>query len=186
MTMIHPSREELINYYYGWLPARRATTVAAHMASCPFCALDTLLAEDYFEIVADTLPPTIPVRPAARETALGHLRRLVAQLVTRPAMALAGQDTANTPMLYEIGGVQIALQFVTMEAEVGIMGLVTGVEEWPLEAQLRVAAGNSGGMVVQVDEAGQFYFATVPTPPYEVVIVTPTLEIEVHVAAARS
>lgn len=184
MTIVHPSREELINYYYGWLPPHRATMVAAHMESCPFCALDTILAEDYFELVADTLPTVTPAHPTLWETALGQIQRVVAQLVTRPAMALAGQEESDTPTIYEIGGVQIALRVVEMDEEKGIMGLVTGLEDVPLEAQLRVAEGSDGGMVVPVDEAGQFYFALVPATAYDVVILAPTLEIEVHVSAA--
>jgi hypothetical protein len=184
MTMVHPSREELINYHYGWLPPQDTTRVAAHLKSCPFCALDTVLAEDYFELVADTLPVVNSSRPTLHESVLGQIQRVVAYQVTRATMALAGQEAADAPTIYESGGVQIALRVVEMDEEKGIMGLVTGLEDLPLEAQLRVAEGRGGGMLVPVDEAGQFYFACVPTTAYDVVIIAPTMEIEIHVSGA--
>lgn len=184
MTLVHPSREELIHYHYGWLPPHDTTRVATHLKTCPFCALDTVLAEDYFELVADTLPRATPPRPALRESVMGQIQRMVAHLVTRPTMALAGQETTDAPIIYETGGVQIALRVVDMDEERGMMGLVTGLEEVPLEAQVRVADGKGGGMVAPVDEAGQFYFASVPTTAYDVVIITPTMEIAIHVSAA--
>jgi hypothetical protein len=47
-----------------------------------------------------------------------------------------------------------------------------------------VAEGRGGGIIAPVDEAGQFYFASVPTTAYDVVIIAPTMEIEIHVSAA--
>jgi hypothetical protein len=180
MANIHPTRLELIDYAYGWLPPARTAAIAAHLAKCPFCTMDAILKDDYLEMLADTLPQAA-VSPAALSTALDTLQRWVATIVTRPTMALAGTHEADMPMIYEVEGVQVALRLVEEEASTSrtLMGLVTGIESTPLYAQLSRPTSAQPLAHVEIDAAGQFYIQNVDIDTYDLLIMAPTHEIYV-------
>ncbi len=182
MNTTHITQLELGDYQLGLLSDDQASRIRTHLACCPYCQVESLLLEDYLNVFDRNVPA--PTKPTVAEPGIfEQLKVLVASIVTRPSMALAGGLDDDGPQVYEVGNIQISIQLqedFEMPDRRMIMGLVTGADTKGMQAHLWESNRPNEVAVAPVDEFGNFFISDLPCANYELILDTPQSEIHIQ------
>jgi hypothetical protein len=183
-----PSALELGEYRLGMLPAARTTAVQQHVAVCPHCT------EEMAQLTAFMDAPDPLLHPTLATAIKKQVQVLVARLASGPqlgslfgqpalAPAYAGlRGAGDEPLIYEAGETQISIEVQEDALHPGywaIVGLLSDLGEEPathagLWRDQRAVAS------AQVDEIGNFSFASLEPGDYELFISGAQLDIHVQ------
>ena len=180
--MTHITQIELGDYQLGFLSAERTRIVREHLDCCPYCQLEGLMLEDYLNSL-NTLSPVQRVPSAPRMGIFEQMKVLIAGLVKRPSMALAGGFDDEGPYIYEVGDIQISIQLqedFEMPDRKMLMGLITGTDTSQIKAHLWEADQPHEVAVVPVDEFGNFFISDLVPANYELILDAPHTEIHIQ------
>lgn len=188
MNTTHLTQTELGDYQLGLLSEKEASSIRTHLACCPYCQVEALMLEDYLNLFEMDVPaaskPTVTVtQPGIFE----QLKVMVANIVNRPSMALAGALDDEGPQVYEVGDIQISIQLqedFEMPDRKMLMGLVTGAQTTGMKAHLWESNRPNQVAMAPVDEFGNFFISDLPGANYELILDTP--QTEIHIQALQA
>jgi anti-sigma factor RsiW len=183
-----PSPDALGEHHLGLLAPDQATSVAAHLATCPHCRAELEQLRSFLKQLRPEIDPGL-----ARQVR-DRVRVLVAWLVTGPSSggpagqpalapafaALRGDEAA--PRLYQANGLQIAVE-TQPDPELPkrrlLLGLVSGLESC---AQFRAHLWRGEELVAtaKVDDLGNCCLAGLAPGAYELILAGPGLEVHIH------
>ncbi|MEA3334466.1 MAG: hypothetical protein U9R25_01050 [Chloroflexota bacterium] len=182
-----PSSIELGEFHASLLPANQAAEISTHVASCPHCALELVQLERFL----------IDTEPREQSDFVGPIKERVQVLIAKlagnlsqglqsPAFApaFAGvRGAGDTPMVYDVTGeMQIVLDLQASGESPGsldVLGLVTGLGQ-PVETQAHLWQEGQWIAAANVDDLGNFLFASVSPAQYDIILSAPALEVHIQ------